>query len=124
MEKEMLRIEFRYNDKPASEHSGGYKSKTITIGIFETLEEAIREGNKTLDILSKTFEVRSDDKFKLKHLFGSPKRLVTNCSYPTKGIQYFAKIEKLNFNDLQETIKETFKAFERYKKYKISECDE
>jgi len=117
MNKELLTIEFRYLDKPKSEHDCECKNKTITIGIFDTLEEAISEGNKTLNVLSKTFEVRSDDKFKLNHLFGSPKRLVTNCCYPTKGIQFFAKITTLKFDDLNETVNETFKAFDRYSKF-------
>ncbi len=117
MNKELLVIEFRYYDKPKSEHFCGSESKTITLGIFDTLEEAITEGNKMLEILSKRFEVRYDDKFKLNHLFGSPKRLVTNTCYRDK-IQFFAKIEKLKFDDLEETIDETFEAWDRYKKYK------
>ena len=121
MTKELLTIEFRYNDKPISENCCEYKKKTITIGLFDTLEEAIDGGNKVLNVLSETFEVRADDKFKLKYLFGSPLRLVTNCSYPTNGIQYFAKITPLKFDDLDETIQETFKASERYKKHKDSQ---
>lgn len=118
MTKELLIIEFRYNDKPTNVNFCGSTIKTITIGIFDTLEEAIAEGNKAIDVLAKTFQVRSDDKFMMKFLFGNPCRLVSNCCYPTKGIQYFAKIERLKFDDLQETIDETFKAFERYKDYK------
>ena len=117
MTKELLKIEFRYHDKPKGEHDGGYRNKTITIGVFDTLEEAIIEGNKALDILSKTFEVRAEDKFKLKYLFGNPNKLVTNTCYPTNKIQYYAKIESLKFDDLSETINETFKAFDRYKEY-------
>lgn len=118
MVKELLTIEFRYHDKPKGEHDSEYKNKTITIGVFDTIEEAIIQGNRTLEILSKNFELRGNDKFKVKGLFGQPDRLVTNTCYPTKGIQYFAKIEKLKFDDLNETLKETFKAYERYKEYK------
>jgi hypothetical protein len=118
MTKELLTIEFRYHDKPKSEIFSVHTDKTITIGVYDTLEEAIAEGNKAIDILSKTFQVRSDDKFALKALFGQPQRLVTNCCYSTKGIQYFAKITKLKFDDLNETVNETFAAFERYKTYK------
>ena len=121
MTKELLTIEFRYHDKPKNEAFSGHTDKTITIGIFDTLEEAIAEGNKCMDVIAKTFEVRSDDKFMLKYLFGNPNRLATNCCYPTKGIQYFAKITQLKYDDLQETIDETFKAFERYKEFKNSQ---
>ena len=117
MTKELLTIEFRYNDQPKFDGDSSHRSKTITIGIFDTLKEAIAEGNKCIDILSKTFQVRSDDKFRMKFLFGFPCRLVTNCCYPTKGIQYFAKIEQLKFDDLNETVDETFKSLERYRNY-------
>lgn len=120
MTKELVTIEFRYHDKPKDDWDSVYKTKKITIGIFDTLEEAINEGNKVLNILSKTFEVRADDKFMLKFLFGSPNRLVTNTCYPTNGIQYFAKITQLKFDDLNETVIETFKAFDRYKEHKSS----
>lgn len=120
MQKELLTIEFRYHDQPDTIDST-YRNKTITIGIFDTLEEAIEEGNKALEILSKHFQVRSDDHFCLHFLFGTPCRLVTNCCYPTNGIQYFAKITPLKFDNLSNIIKETFDAYERYKLYKEEE---
>lgn len=118
MKKEILTIEFRYRDKSTGDHDGGHRTKTVTIGIYDTLEEAIEAGNKALSVLAQRFQVRHDDRFKMKHIFGNPQRLVTNCCYPTNGIQYFAKIEKLDFADLGGTINETFAAFERYKKWK------
>lgn len=121
MTKELLTIEFRYHDSPTGEFDGGYRTKRITIGVFDTLEEAILEGNKAIAVLSNTFQVRADDKFKLHGLFGHPHRLVTNCCYPTKGIQYFAKITALKFDDLSETVAETFNAFERYKAHEGTE---
>ena len=117
MKKELLTIEFRYHDDPAKSFSE-YINKTITIGVYDTLEEAIEEGNEVLKVLAEHFEIRYDDYFKLHFLFGGPKRLVTNTCYPTKGIQYFASIAPLNFANLEETILETFNAFERYKIYK------
>lgn len=118
--KELLQIEFRYNDKPKGEYDGGTRTKTVTIGIYDTLEEAITEGNKALAILANSFEVRHDDVFKSHHLFGHPKRLVTNTCYPTNGIQYFASIRQLTFDDLRQTVIETFQAFGRYRDYKNS----
>lgn len=115
MQKELLTIEFRYHDQPEDVTNCVCRNKTITIGIFDTLEEAIEIGNKALEILSKHFQVRPDDKFQLHYLFGNPCRLVTNCCYSTNGIVYFAKITPLKFDDLSNTIKETFDAYERYK---------
>ena len=117
MRKELLTIEFRYRDEPDSIGSV-YREKKITVGIFDTLEEAIEEGNRVLEILSRHFEVRSDDKFSNNFLFSNPCRLVSNCCYPTRGISYFAKIEPLKFDDLSETIGEVFESAERYKAYR------
>lgn len=115
--KELLTVEFRYNDyTPHNEFETGYKTKTITLGVFDTLEEAIAEGNKALEILSKSVKIK--ERFKLRGLFGRPDRLVTN-----NQMWIFAKIEQLRFNDLSETVTEVFAALKRYKDYKESEQD-
>lgn len=118
MEKELLTIEFRYSDRPIGSCPATSCSKTITIGIFDTLEEAVKAGNEALKILSEHFQVRAEDRFKVNGLFGLPDRLVSNCCYQTKGIAYFAKITPLKFDNLSETIKEAFRASDRYKQYK------
>lgn len=118
MQKELLEIEFRYHDRPIGSCPATTRSETITIDIFDTLEEAVKVGNETLKVLSEHFQVRADDRFKVKGLFGTSDRLVTNCCYPTKGIAYFARITPLKFNDLSETITETFKAYDRYRQYR------
>lgn len=116
--KELLTVEFRHEDAPNKNGCSGYTEKTITIGIYDTLEEAIKAGNDIFGELSKQFQVRGDDKFMLNYLFGSPRRLVTNCCYPTKGVQYFAKIEQLYFDDVNTAILNAFKATDRYRDYK------
>ena len=118
MQKELVTIEFRYYDAPACDGLSGYTENRITIGVFDNIDEAIIAGNKAIDELSVNFEVRKDDKFMNNFLFGNPKRLVSNCCYPTNGIQYFAKITPLIFNSLRETIDEAFLASYRYKEYK------
>jgi hypothetical protein len=103
--KELVTIEFRYNIPPQHEDdTSSYKSETLTVGIFDTFDEAMIEGNKALDLLANTFEVRQDDKFQKVYLFGQPRRLVSNSCYPTNGVAYFAEITKLHFNGVQETV--------------------
>lgn len=117
--KELVTIEFRYHDKPNNQGVGECKSKTITIGIYDTLEEAVKEGNKAIQKLAeKGFQVRSDDHFKIHGLFGYPNRLVSNCCYSTKGVQYFAKITKLEFDDIFKVIDNCFKSHIRWLEYK------
>ena len=48
MQKELLEIEFRYHDRPIGSCPATSCSKTIAIGIFDTLEEAVKAGNETL----------------------------------------------------------------------------
>lgn len=123
--KELLTVEFRYVDAPE-----GYfdktkdVSKTVTIGIYDTLNDAVDAGNEILKKLSKYFEVRSDDQFKTKCPWRLSGRLVTNICYPTKGVSYFAKITKLSFDDLETTVLEAFQGAERHRKYKLSQENE
>lgn len=119
MQKELLTIEFRYHDAPRGDWDGPSRNKIVTIGVFDTLEEAVKEGNEALKALSEHFQVRADDRFYIHGLSGKPNRLVTNVCYTTKGISYFAKITPLKFDDLAKTIKETFQAYERFKQYKL-----
>lgn len=115
--KRLVTIELRYEDRPVNEDVGGYTTRTITIGIYDTLDEAIEQGNKAIELLSKYFEVRSDDYFVKNALFDMPRTLVSNCCYRTQQIAYFAKITPLHFDDLEAAVKEAFAARERYKKY-------
>ncbi len=108
MEKQLLTVEFRYERKSEDWHF-----ETITIGIYDTIEEAVKEGNKILEHLSYYFKVKPDDKFEVNGLFGNPTTLVTNCLYPTNHIEYFAKITKLKFENLQEVINNIFNLSEK-----------
>lgn len=90
MTKELVTIEFRYHDKPKGEHDSNYKSKTITIGVFDTIEEAIIEGNKALELLESKFKLHAFPKgdkaakerfSKNGGCFGNAKKLVTNLAY-------------------------------------------
>ena len=103
MNKELLQIEFRYTTKDA------YITKNITIGIFDNIKEAVKHGNLMLKSISKYFEVRENDIFKVKVLFGLPNILITNCCYPTKEVQYFARIKRLDFKTIDDTVKEAIK---------------
>lgn len=95
MTKELLTIEFRTSST----------TQTITVGVFDTLVEAVAAGNDALVILSKRFEVRTDDKFVLSNRFGVPTKLVSNTFYPTNGVEFFAKITTLSFvEDLDQFL--------------------
>lgn len=108
MNKYILTFEFRYRKIPSNPVISEHVNKIVTIGIYETLEEAVEVGNQHLQTLSKTYEVRPRDKFELKGESGRsfPNLLVTNTCYARGKSQYFGKITKLSFQDIESTIQE------------------
>ena len=129
MTKELVTIEFRYRDKPKGDWDSSHTSKTITIGIYDTLDEAIIEGNKVLELLESKFELHTfpDGRKAKKERFGKnngclgyPNKLVTDMAYLRTPFNFFAKIEQLKYNDVEETITEVLEAGKRYKEYEIN----
>lgn len=122
MIKELVTIEFRYNDEPKSELRGTSQSKTITIGVFDTFDEAIIEGNKALEIFEKNFKLNKFNNVKERFsktggCFNSENRLISNLGYLETRFQFFAKITKLEYDDVEETINEVLNAWSRYQNY-------
>jgi hypothetical protein len=133
MTKELVTIEFRYRDKPKGEYDSGHPSKTITIGVFDTLEEAIVEGNKALEVFEKHFKIHvfpkgneaNKDRFgKSNGCFGSATRLVTPLAYLQTPFDFYAKITKLTYGEVEQTITEVLEANKRYKEHKLLEQEE
>jgi len=133
MTKELVTIEFRYRDKPKGEWDSGHPSKTITIGVFDTLDEAIVEGNKVLEILESKFDIHTfpdgrkanKEKFgKNNGCFGSANRLVTDLAYLRTPFSFFVKIEKLTYGEVETIITEVLDAGKRYKEHKLTEQED
>ena len=123
MTKELVTIEFRYRDIPKGEYDSEHKSKTITIGVFDTLEEAIVEGNKAMEVFEDYFKLnphynRKERFSKNGGCFGYPHRLITALGYLQSPFEFYAKIEKLTYADVDQTIIEVVEAGKRYKEYK------
>jgi len=123
MEKFLLTIEFRYNDSP--EHGGEFICKTITLGVFDTRDEANTTGNKAMEIFENHFKLNPNYNKKERFsnnggCFGSPHDLITNLAYLQCPFSFFAKITKLKYDDVEQTILEVIEATKRYRKYKQS----
>lgn len=111
MEKYLVTMEFRYTIKAKTEEENGkYKTQTITIGVYETLDDAIKGGNTQLEVFEKYFKLnpnwnRKERFSKNGGCFGSANTLVSpltwlyNCPF-----DFYAKITTLNFSDTEETI--------------------
>jgi len=125
MTKELVTIEFRYNDAPKGDHDSDYKNKKITIGVFDTFDEAATAGNKALEVFEKHFKLnpawnRKERFSKNGGCFGEPQRLISALAYLQTPFDFYAKITKLTYADVDETINEVLEAVKRYKKYENS----
>jgi hypothetical protein len=124
MTKELLTIEFRYRDVPKGDFDTVHQSKTITIGVYDTLEEAIAEGNKAMEVFEDYFKLNphynKKERFSTNGgCFGYPRRLITALGYLHTPFEFYAKIEKLTYADVTQTIIEVLEAGKRYKEYKL-----
>ena len=116
MEKFLLDVEFRYHRVPESEYSSDCVNKVITIGIYDTLDEAIEKGNATIQRITKKFHFR--ERFGRNNgIFGSSNLLVASISnYP----ECFVHIKPLdcNVDNLEEEMKKAFQSEAEYKKWR------
>lgn len=106
MEKYLVGVEFRYNGKPDKIGCTTY-SKTLTIGVYDSFDEAIDNGNKFLEYMETIFPLRhsNKDRFgKNNGPFRSKTTLVTNLGYLRTPFEFYAKITTLNFVDQGEFI--------------------
>lgn len=122
--KELLTIEFRYKDINKNDGSTDHKSKTVTLGVYDTFEEAAEAGNKMLELMESRFNLHTypDGRKATKERFsknggsfGSSKKLITNMAYLTTPFEFYAKIKTLKYDDINSTIDEAMTAEKRYK---------
>ena len=127
MTKYIVTIEFRYLDSPKYNGACTHRSKTITVGIYDDFDNACINGNKALEDLEKRFKLHvfpngikaPKERFsKNGGPFGTKKTLITDIAYLKTPFNFFAKIDALDFNSLNDTIDEVVKAVKTYKEYK------
>lgn len=133
MEKYLVRIEFRYSDAPETEDGYTSRNKMITIGVYDTFKEACQNGNNLLEVLESKFELHQypdtgrkapKERFsKNGGPFGSKNDLVTNLAYLKTPFEFYAKIETLKYNPIDEVIEEVVSASKRYMDYEHYDTD-
>ena len=127
MKKYLVRIDFRYFDAPETEDRTTLKNKMVTIGVYDTFEDACQNGNNLLEVLESKFELyqfpdgrkASKERFsKNGGCFGSKNTLVTNLAYLKTPFAFYVKIETLKYNPIDEVIENVVSASKRYRNYK------
>ena len=126
MRKYLVTIRFTYNDAPKDDFFSGYTQKTITIGVYDTENEAITNGNKALEVFEKRFPLNPHWNVKERFSknggpFGDPKHFVTNTAWIITPFALSANITVLDYMDVEATINNVLEAQKRYKKYKKNE---
>jgi hypothetical protein len=129
MIKELVTIEFRYYDIPENENFSGFNSKTITVGVFDTFDEAIVKGNEALEIFEKHFKLNKAWNRKARFsknggVFGSSNRLITQLTYLQTPFEFYAKIQQLKHIDVEKTIIEVLDATKRFREYRLSKQED
>lgn len=129
MEKYLVKIEFRYSDAPKTEDRSTSKNKIVTIGVYDTFEDACRNGNNLLETLESKFKLHqfpdgskaSKERFsKNGGCFGSANTLATNLAYLKTPFEFYAKIETLKYDPIDEAIEDVVSSSKRYRGYKLS----
>lgn len=127
MEKYLVRIEFRYSDAPKTEDEYTWKNKMITIGVYDTFDDACKNGNNLLEVLESKFELHqypdgtkaSKERFsKNGGILGSKNTLVSSSAYLKTPFVFYAKIETLEYSPIDEVIEDVVSASKRYINYK------
>jgi len=133
MEKFLLTIEFRYREIPKSDIYSEHKSKKIAIGVFDDFDTACVEGNKLMVNLESKFPlhvfpngkgVAKKERFsKNGGCFGSKKSLITNLAYLKTPFEFYAKIDTLKMDNIEETIEGVVDSIKKYREHKTADVD-
>lgn len=125
-EKYLVDISFKYNCAPNAIPKISYNHKTITVGIFNNIEDAYKAGNKALKKLEKRFPINpiyKDKRYIKQNTFnkdggsmGHPRHMVTEIGYLNTPFKFFAEVKQLTFDDVDETLDEILESINEYEK--------
>ena len=122
--KYITSLEFRYLDEE-TEYQGAGRSITITVGIYDTKEEAANAGNEAIKQAGEDFVASIDksgyikrDRLDHRGPYGS---LVRHWHRKQGGVEYFASIKAIKFYQVAEVLEEVMTAQKRYRTKKSQE---
>jgi hypothetical protein len=124
MEKYLVTIEFRYSSPPTHEYSGFFRIKKVTIGVFDEIKDACKEGNKQLEILETHFQLNPHRKIRERlnpNSIGG--LLITDLGYLMTPFEFFLKVETLHFVSIEDTINNVMDCVKKYKEFKREEME-
>lgn len=130
MEKYLVTIAFNYSDAPKYEGDYNFKQEKITIGIYDTFNEACTNGNNLLEFLESKFELHQfpdgSKASKIKNrfsknggCFGGKHDLITNLAYLKTPFNFSAKIVTLKYKPIDEVVNNIIESVKRYRDYEL-----
>jgi len=102
MDKYLVKIEFRYTGMDTSGQDIRCKSKTVTIGVFDSFEKACIEGNKIFPKLEERYKLNPN--YNIKQRLSFDKRLISDLAYIQTPFQFFVSIETLHYKNISENL--------------------
>jgi len=111
----LLTFEFRYSDAPNS-YGGTSDSKTLTLGVFDNLQEAYSVGNKKLEFLESKFSLNKA--WNRKDRLNDNKHLISELVYLETPFWFLLIITTLNYYSFEEEFNKVLLARKRYDSYK------
>lgn len=127
MIKYLVQIKFRYTDIVGGDER--YREDVVTVGVYDTADEAYTKGNEALEVFEQNFPLNPNymrkDRFSATGgCFGYPEHLISNLAYLTTPFSFYASVEPLKIEPVQEKIDAVMAAVKRYKDYQAQESDE
>jgi len=126
MKKYLLNIEFRYSKVPEKEFLHSSTSDTITIGVYDSFNEACERGNKTLELLERKFPLHVfpngtvAPRQRLSEnggAYGSRKWLISNLGYIKTPFTFYIKITTLTYDDIDYKVDQIVRDTKEYMKW-------
>lgn len=107
MKKYLLKIEFRFK---GSENSFGstYRTKKNTIGIYETIEEAIKESRSVCEALEDRFQLNKN--YNTKQRLSKQTHIMSNLGYIKTPFDFYLEIETLSYENINKSIDDIMEA--------------
>lgn len=130
MKEYLLTIEFRYQDAPRYEDDSTHHTKTVTVGVYPTFDEACKAGNEIMELLESKFELHvfpSGEKAQKERFnknggpFGTPYTLISNLAYLKTPFAFYAQITTLHKESIEDALDVVLTATNRYKQHLLKE---
>lgn len=128
MKKYLVTIKFIYSGVAKSDYDCTSKTKRITIGIYDSFDDACIHGNDVLKTLESKFKLHkfpdgttaSRDRLgKRLYSFGGRKSLVTDSAYLKTPFNFYLKIDTLNYGSITDTIDDVLDSVKEFRSINV-----